>query len=159
VPSGDGQLTRIAITSVWACFVLIFAGSAVSYNQLTADLNGLEAAAPLSSGTETVKIRQVSVPMMRDGVLQGYIVAKFSAIVSIQKMKHLRTKIEDLMVDEIIKQLFSMSGPNASYEVNSNLKDFTVSISREVNRKAAMELVHDILVNEFAFIEKNQARR
>ena len=153
------MLTRMVVISVWACFVLVSAGLAASYYQLAAGPTGHDVVVQSTSGTETVKIRQVSVPMMRDGVLRGYVVARFSAIVSMQKMKHLRPSVEDLIVDEIIKEIFLTSSLDAPIGSKPNLSSFTAEISRKVNKRVATELVQDVLINEFAFIEKDQARR
>lgn len=145
--------------AAWACFVLVSAGIAVSYYQHSSQNHASGKFMKAAPGTETIKIRQISVPLMKNGAIQGYVVAKFSAVITLQKVKDFRPAIEELIVDEIIKEIFLMSASDVSGGGKSNLSNLTMAISKNINIRVASELVQDVLINEFAFVEKAHARK
>src|SRR5262249_18918413 len=97
----QGAMIKLIICGLWACAVTLASSYAVVYWQT----GGRASAAPdakheepheggggAGGGLEAVKTRMISVPIIADGAIQGYVLAQFSFTVDGSLMKRMPVK-------------------------------------------------------------------
>ena len=100
-------MIKTILAGLWACLVTLGACyAAVSWQ-------AGHAAAPeaeperLYGGLETVRTRMISVPVIRSGAIQGYVMAQFSFTADAATLKRLSLKADVVVLDEAFKAIYS----------------------------------------------------
>ncbi len=147
-------MIRFLLTGAWVCVVTV----ASSYFALQWKLGpGSEARAgsPLA-GVSLEKTRAISVPMIADGMIQGYVVAQFAVTVDSEKGGRLPVPTQAFVIDEAFRAIYSDSTFDFRNLARYDLAALTRSIAAKVNARLADEVVREILVEEFNFVPKSE---
>lgn len=115
-------------------------------------------AAPLPPGMEMVKTRMISVPIVAENAVQGYVMAQFAFVADSKAMKHLAIKPDVFLVDEAHKAIFSGGSIDFRQFTKQDLRGLTNEIAGAVNKRLGARLIEDVLVQELNFIPKDQVR-
>jgi len=107
---------------------------------------------------EQVKTKALSVPIISDGAIQGYVVAQFAFTVESDVLKKLSVQPETLLLDEAFKILFNGDVLQFKTMKKGDLEKSAKQIADNVNRRFGKEFVHDVLIQELNFVPKEQAR-
>lgn len=107
---------------------------------------------------EQVKTKQISVPLISDGAVQGYVVAQFAFNIESELLKKMSIAPDSVLIDEAFRILYR--GDVLQYKTMSkgDLEQTAKVIAENVNKRFGREIVHDVLVQELSFIPKEQAR-
>jgi hypothetical protein len=114
--------------------------------------------APLAAGMEMVKTRMISVPIVTDNAVQGYVMAQFAFVADSKTLKHLAIKPDVFLVDEAHKAIFSGGSIDFRQFTKQDLRGLTKEIAGAVNKRLGTRLIEDVLVQELNFIPKDQVR-
>ena len=114
--------------------------------------------AGLPDGMEAIKTRMISVPVVADNAVQGYVMAQFAFIVDGKVMEHLAIKPDVFLVDEAFKAIFEGSSIDFRRFKKQDLRGLTKEIAGNVNKRLGVRLIDDVLVQELNYITKDQVR-
>jgi hypothetical protein len=114
--------------------------------------------AGLPEGMEAIKTRIISVPVVADNAVQGYVMAQFAFIVDGKVMEHLAIKPDVFLVDEAFKAIFEGSGIDFRRFKKQDLRGLTKEIAGNVNKRLGVRLIDDVLVQELNYIARDQVR-
>lgn len=150
-------MIRLLLTGLWVCILTAGASYAVAYWKA----NGGLAAAPKDEyldGLEYQKTRALSVPMVENGSVQGYIVARFVYTVEAKVLHQLSVPPEPFVVDEAFRNIYGDERLDFRKLARYDLTGLTQAIKGRVNERMQAEVVQDILIEEFNYVSKDDLR-
>lgn len=103
---------------------------------------------------KSLKTRNISVPMLEAGQVQGYVVAKFEFSVHADKLKSSPVSPESLVADEALKLIYSRDATDIRSISKRNLKTLTDNIEQGVNKRAGDSLVQHVLIDTWSYLSK-----
>jgi hypothetical protein len=160
-------MIKIILAGIWTCLVTLAACyAAVSWQAASTtaqqepdrvrghgDGNGHGGA-----GVETVRTRMVSVPVIRSGSIQGYVLAQFSFTAQSKALKQLPMKADVVVVDEAFKAIYSEDAFDFRHMKQHDLKGIAKRIVEGSNKRFAGQVVEDVFFQEFSYVTKDGAR-
>ncbi|SNY92161.1 hypothetical protein SAMN04515647_2406 [Cohaesibacter sp. ES.047] len=111
----------------------------------------MEIAESPQAGMDYEKTRAISVPMIADGKVHGYVVAQFVYTIDGSKLTTLSVPPNPFIVDEAFRAIYNDREIDFSDLKRYDLDGLTSKIRTNVNARMRGNLVHDILVEEFSF--------
>nr|WP_319515360.1 hypothetical protein [uncultured Cohaesibacter sp.] len=141
---------RYALLAIWIGAVSTLSAYASGLwmnNKSFTELSGI----PLQEGMDFEKTRAISVPMITDGKVRGYIVAQFVYTIDSTTLRELAIPPNPFIVDEAFRTIFNDTSIDFDDLKAYDIDKLTTHIRDSVNQRMQAKLVHDILVEEFSF--------
>ncbi|WP_321337591.1 hypothetical protein [uncultured Cohaesibacter sp.] len=141
---------RYALLAIWIGAVSTLSAYISGHwinNKSFAELSGI----PLQEGMDFEKTRAISVPMITDGKVRGYIVAQFVYTIDSTTLRELAIPPNPFIVDEAFRTIFNDTSIDFDDLKTYDIDKLTTHIRDSVNERMQAKLVHDILVEEFSF--------
>ncbi|WP_321448517.1 hypothetical protein [uncultured Cohaesibacter sp.] len=141
---------RYALLAIWIGAVSTLSAYVSGHwmnNKSFAELSGI----PLQEGMDFEKTRAISVPMITDGKVRGYIVAQFVYTIDSTTLRELAIPPNPFIVDEAFRTIFNDTSIDFDDLKTYDIDKLTTHIKDSVNQRMQAKLVHDILVEEFSF--------
>lgn len=151
-------MTKVILLGVWLCIVTLGAAYGVMSWQKqkmaaeTAHADGVPAA------LEQLQTKMLNVPIIRDGAVQGYVLAQFVFTVESNKLKELSTKPDLVVVDEAFKLIYTGEAIDFRHLRRNDIGALSKLIQDNVNKRYGEKLVHEVLVQELNYLPKDQLR-
>ena len=145
------RVIKMLILGVWACVVSLGA----AFGMMTWQ-NGqkAEAAAPPPKAASVLRTKTISVPMLLDGQVRGYVVARFDLSADTEKVALSAATPESLVADEAFKQIYSRSSTDVQMAKKHDLQALTKSIAEGVNKRTGNDLIKDVLIESWSYLSK-----
>lgn len=147
------SLIRQGTASLWTSLVLVCSTAAALHTGVLA--RGGEAARG-QERTDTLKLPTVSVPKLQDGEVKGYVVAKLSAVVVGGDPA---SKVDAYIVDEAFRSIWERPLAELQGSEKGRLASLTREVVERVNARLGKGKVQDLLVQEWAWVAKQDARQ
>jgi hypothetical protein len=159
---------KIVAAGVWASVVALAASYfAVSWQGSQHTATEHAAPAPAGDGhgpakghggTETVRTRMISVPVIRAGGVQGYVMAQFSFTADARSLKQLPVKADVVVIDEAFKAIYGEEAIDFRHLKKQDLPDLGKRIAEASNKRLGVRIVEDIFVQELNYVSKEGVR-
>lgn len=107
---------------------------------------------------EQVQTKRISVPIINDGNLKGYVFAQFIFNVNSSALKELTIRPDIFFVDEIFKAIYSGGGINFRDPEKTNVTALSDLIRKNVNTKFGENFVQEVLVQELNYVPQERFR-
>jgi hypothetical protein len=155
-------MIKIIIAGLWTCLVTLAAcyaavswqaGNTVAESEPDRGGHGSQ-----GNGLETVRTRMVSVPVIRAGAIQGYVMAQFSFTAEGKTLKALPMKADVVVMDEAFKAIYSDDAFDFRYMKPQDLKGLAKRIVESSNQRFATQVLEDLFFNEFSYVNKDGIR-
>jgi hypothetical protein len=117
----------------------------------------VSATAEKPSNLEEHKTRVINVPMIADGAVRGFIVAQFVYTVDPKKAKALTVTPDSFLLDEAFRKIYTDDHLDFTHLSKYDVNGLTTYLVAATNKRLGMDIVHDVLVQDFSFISKEQA--
>ncbi|MCC3244895.1 flagellar basal body-associated protein FliL [Methylocystis sp. WRRC1] len=147
---------RTIFIGLWACVATLgatYGGAYWRMHQNTAP------AAEHAEKLDVRKLKPITVPVIADGVLRGYVSAEFS-MVGPQADKHEHTlDPESFFLDEAFRVIYSESKIDFSDIQKADLSALTSQITANVNQRMGKNVVKETLVRNFTFVPREDMPR
>lgn len=150
-------MIRLFLTGAWVCVITLAAAYGIS--QWVASGGKLITRKDYLEGLEYEKTRVINVPMISDGVVQGYISAQFVFTVDARTMRQLTVPPDPFVVDEAFRRIYSEERIDFKNMRKQELAPLLKAIKQDVNARMQANIVQDILVEEFNYISKDDLRK
>ncbi len=149
-------MIKLVAVGLWVCVVAL--GSSYVMASMNAD--------PATAGTDSTyfegldyrKTGNITIPMISDNAIQGYILAQFVFTIDGKVAQKLQVPPDPFILDEAFRRLYSTDGFNFEEPQRFDLTALTTSIRDAVNARYGQELVHELLVEQFDYIAKKDIR-
>ncbi|MCL4766654.1 MAG: hypothetical protein KJZ80_10510 [Hyphomicrobiaceae bacterium] len=149
-------MIRLVAVGLWACAVTVAAGYAALWWQY-GRIPGIEST-HLPGGLDTLTTRPVSVPIIADGAVQGYVVAQFAFTVEAALVKRLPIEPDLLLVDEAIRTIYAGNGLDFRQMTRQDLPALARTLAENANARLGARLVQEVLIQELNYVPKDQVR-
>lgn len=151
-------MIKLIIVGVWA--VVVALGS--SYAAISMSGGSEEAVAEDQSdyyaGLDYRSTDAITVPMISDKKLQGYIIARFVYTIDGKVAEKLAVPPEPFVLDEAFRRLYASENFDFDNPQRYDLTALTTVIKTSVNERYGKELVHEVLIEQFDYIPKGTTR-
>jgi hypothetical protein len=111
-----------------------------------------------SSDLTPVRTRMISVPVVADGGIRGYVVAQFAFTAPAKLMKQMPVKPDLYVLDEAFQLIFSGEMIDFRQFKKQDLPSLGKTIVENVNKRLGMRVVEDVLVQELNYVPKDSVR-
>ena len=144
------------LIGLWVCVVAL--GSSYFFVQMN---NSSAAHGPSEAEAEVIefiKTDMVSVPVIREGKVQGYLVAQLSFAVNKTATKKLAFEPTPYLVDVAYRALYENSAIDFSQLQPQDLTLLAKKILEGANAKLGGEVVKAVLMNEINYVPRDEVR-
>jgi hypothetical protein len=149
-------MIKLILSGLWVCLVTLLSTYAVVAWQ-TARAPETETQ-KLFGGMESVKTRMISVPVVADGAIHGYVMAQFVFTVDAGVMKRLSVKPDVFLLDEAFRTIYGGESVDFRQFKKQDLAGLSKQIGDSVNKRLGVRLVDDVLIQELNYIAKDHVR-
>ncbi|HEX4766140.1 MAG TPA: hypothetical protein VH414_07660 [Lichenihabitans sp.] len=102
------------------------------------------------------KTRVISVPMIADGSVQGFISMQFAYTVDAAVLKTLKVPPEIYLLDEAFRAVYTDETLDFRHLEKYDLKKLTIHLIQSTNAHLGVPLVKEILIDNFTYVDKDQ---
>jgi hypothetical protein len=149
-------MIKYIMVGVWVCALTIVS----SYFAMNWKASQPLASAPekLMGGAESVRTKMISVPIVADGAIQGYVVAQFVFVMDSQLLKRMSVPPEVFLLDEAFSAIYTGGAIDFRNPDKRDLQAMAKTILEKVNGRLGGHYVDDVLIQELNFVPKEEAR-
>lgn len=109
-------------------------------------------------GLAEVKARPVSVPMIVDGAIQGYVMAQLAFTVKKETLEKLSVKPDVFIVDEAFKTIYEGEAVDFKRLKKQDVDGIAKKIKENVNKRFGSAFVEDVLFEDLNYIPMEKVR-
>jgi hypothetical protein len=145
-------MIKLIASCVWICLLT----SAAAYAAIF--VNGIHAAAPppkeqSSPAMEYKKLPAISIPMIADGAVQGYVVAELGY--TYDQNAKAPVPPDAYLLDETFRKVYSDTTIDFRHLEKYDVNGMTRDLARRVNQRLHAAVVKDVLVQAMNFVPKS----
>lgn len=150
-------MVKLFLVGIWACLVTLAASYATVVWQADAPVDAK--ADEFFGGLDYVKTTPISVPMISEGEIKGYVIAQFVFTVDGATLRKLSVPPDVFLIDEAYRAIFA-SGQKIDFKRldKYNVDELTRQMAAKVNERFKAELVKDVLVEQLNYLGKGEVR-
>lgn len=149
-------MIKFAAAAIWLCAVTIGA-MFYSFQNAAAKMDA-PAPPPLMGGLDSIKTEIVSVPVVKDGRIEGYFLTRLVYAIEPEKLAKLSVPAEALIIDQVYTYVYGNPDLDFADRESLDLDAFRAGIRKKINEKVGEELVHEVLVEQVDFLSKEEIR-
>jgi hypothetical protein len=143
-------MIKTLLVAVWTVAALIGGSFGAGY---VMKMQASKAAAkPADLAFETRKSHELSVPIIRDGAVKGYVVVQLNYVVDLEAAKKLQAPPDPFVVDETFQYLYGDEKIDFSHLDRVDIGKMTESLIERVNTRLRANVITDMGVAEFNFL-------
>lgn len=150
------MMKQLIICSIWIIAVTL--SSAYVSSTWSSKAPERATSAKLAGNIERKKTIPINVPMLANGIVEGYIVAQFIYVADAKHLQELAVPPDDFITDEAFRTLYS-SDVDFNHLQKFDLQSLTKTIAQKINLRLGKEVIKDVLVEEFTYVPKRDISR
>jgi flagellar basal body-associated protein FliL len=150
-------MIKLVLIGVWACVITLASSYAATYWK--ANQQKAAAAEQSSHSVEYRKTKELTIPKISDGGIQGYVVVQFSYSVDSELEKTITAPPEAFLCDEAFRYIYSDDTIDFSNLKKYDLQKMTKTLTQNVNARLNGNLVRDILIQEFNYMTRADVKK
>jgi hypothetical protein len=148
---------RMVAVAVWS--ILISFASAYAIDQWrTGQWSKAASSGSTTAKLASHKLRPVTIPIISDGVVQGYVIVHAGFVADEKLTKALSVKPETYLHDEVFRTFYAADRLDLNKLSRQNLTALIGEIRDSTNRRLGASVVADVLVHDINYILKDEAR-
>jgi hypothetical protein len=141
---------RLFLVGLWAVCVTLGAGYAVASFKLDA---GEEEPAPRLEGLRYTSLPTLSVPVVQDGGVAGYVVVRLVYTADAAVLRNLAAEPDAFISDEVFRAIYGSAEAAFGELVRFDLGALAEEARQRVNERMGDEVVQDLLVDGLNYID------
>jgi IMP cyclohydrolase len=150
-------MTRILFAGFWLCLVTLASGyGAVEY--FTRQAGAATDETSYFQGITYERTRAITVPVIADGAVDGYVIAQFVYTAETRKLQALGVPAESFILDEAFHHIFTAQEIDFRNLRRFDSRTFLAELTSRVNTRLEAQIVREMLVEEFNFVDQSQIR-
>lgn len=148
-------MLRLVAVGLWV--ILVTAGATFASVYLGAGKSG-DTQEKADSGVEELTSEMISIPVMRDGDITGYLIFQLSFAADREILEAKKLDPMPFMKDAAFRVAFASTDLDFRYLKKDDLDRLTADIAKEANASVGAELVRRVLLQQFNFVKKEDIR-
>jgi hypothetical protein len=150
-------MIKTLAVAIWTIAALIAGAYGANYVMKTQAAKA--AAKPEDQAFETRKSREINVPIIREGVVKGYVVVQLNYVVDLEAAKKLQVPPEPFVVDETFQYLYGDDRIDFNHLDRVDIGKMTEALIQRVNTRMRANAITDMGVVEFNFLVNSEGGR
>ena len=154
-------MIKLVLVGLWACAITLSScWAVVSWTAASkpAEAEHGHGAEKSGSSLEHVRTKMISVPVIAEGAIQGYVIAQFIFSINAKQLKELSIRPEAILLDEAFKVIYAGEAIDFRNIKKQDLPAMLKSINDGVNKRFGSQIVESVLIQELNYISKAEAR-
>lgn len=149
-------MIKLVATGVWICLVTVAASyAAIFWHSPTTP----EAEADkFFGGLQSVKTNPISVPVISQGAVQGYVLAQFTFTMKANLLRTMSVKPDVYLLDAAFRAIYGGDAAQLRGAKKQDLEALTNSIKTQVNERFGQPFVDEVLIEKYTFLSKDEVR-
>lgn len=149
-------MIKFIAAAVWICIATV---GAVFYSFQAAGARGEgEVPKPMLGGLDYVKTDIISVPLVRNSTVEGYLLTRLVYTVDPAQIKKLSIPAEALFTDQVYSYLYTNPQIDFANKTDLDINAFRSNIRDTINARVGEKVVHEVLVDQIDFLTKEDIR-
>jgi len=149
-------MIRHIIIGVWTCCATLGATYTAYYyrirpSQITST--------PNQSHPKTRDLKTITVPVIRDSQIRGYISADFSIICEETDQHQPALEFDGYVLDEAYRMIYSQTDIDFDTIQKTDLNQLISDIKSRVNHRLQREAIQDILIRSFHYVPREDLQK
>lgn len=150
-------MLKLVFTGIWVCAVTL---GAVYFSMQYASAPVIsEAEAARRASEEYVPGEIITVPVIKDGAVQGYFLAKLSFSATREGIADLHAPLRQLVTDELYDMLLGSKLIDVADTRSFDLPSFKGAVKDGLNKKLGSEVITEVLVEQLEYLTKDDVQR
>jgi len=109
-------------------------------------------------GLQYKKLQAMNIPIVAEGAVQGYVIANLVFTADAKTLREISVPPEAFIQDEVFRHVYSDETLDfkklSRYDVNGMI----ANVREKINKRLGAEIVKEILVENFNFVDKSDIR-
>ena len=148
-------MIKTLVFVLWACVVALSASYGL--NKVMQARANAPASADVAA-SETRKTKEISVPVLRDGTVKGYVVLQLSYIVDLTVAKKLPVEPDPFVVDETFRYIYDDDKIDFTHLDRIDLDKLMRTLIFRVNTRMKSDVITDMGMVECNFLLNAEAK-
>jgi hypothetical protein len=144
-------MIKMVLVGVWVCLIV----GAAAYATIAFALLDPAPASHPQPKIETFNTKQISVPILREERVDGYLMLRFAVIVDGNVRKSVTARVEDLVSDEVLRSCVGMTVPRMMAEISG----LPAKVMEQINKRTSLALVQQVVLQDWTYVNKSDARK
>jgi len=140
------------VLGVWVCLATL---GGIYGAQFLVPANDSDPKAVNVSGITYSKILPITVPVLRDGNVAGYVVAQFVYGIRDTGDKHIAERVEPHFIDSVFRTLYNQERDGIQ---RSELEHLKQQVLDRVNKSLGQEIVEEALIDQINYVSSEHVR-
>lgn len=145
-------MIKLILTGVWICVLTL--GSVYFSMQMAAAPRVDDEAAARAAALEHVKGTQATIPVISDGAVKGYFLARLSFTADRELAAKQTMPINEAITDELYTLLVGQRMIDVEKLDSFDVDGFRTRIKDGLNKRFADEVIDDVLIEQIDYIAK-----
>lgn len=150
-------MLKLLLTGAWVCAVTL--GSVYFSMQYASAPVVSDAEAERRASEEYVAGEIITVPVIKDGSVQGYFLAKLSFSATREGIAKLHAPLRQLVTDELYDMLVGSKFIDVADTGSFDLPDFKLAVKEGLNKKLGGGVITEVLVEQLEYLSKQDVER
>ena len=147
-------MIKALIAGIWVTALL--SGSVFFFGQGTGSEVATEEVEEVQ--IEQVKLDSMSVTIVRDNTLQGYVLIDAVFLLNMDKISTASVPVDIALKDTVNKSIFTYKDINLQYLESFEYDKFKAKVTEDLNKKYGSGFVQDMLIERIDFISYEEIR-
>jgi len=147
---------KFALAAIWICAATV--GSIFFAFSASGPTPEGEPQPAYFGGLDYMKTEVLSIPVVREGGVQGYFIARLVYTVEKDKIAKLSVPAQPLLVDELYSYLYSNPDIDFTSAETINVDGLKTGIRDAINAKVGETLIHEVLIEQVDYLSKADIR-
>ena len=148
-------MIRLIFMGVWAILITVGSGYAFHHFRRIHQNSGDAAA---DAVLEVRKTKEINIPKIRNGAIQGYAVAQLSYVVDFAVEKKSGLPADVFVADEAFRLVYNDESIDFTRLEKVDLNALARSLVKNVNARLRTEVIRDIAFQEFTFLPFSESK-
>jgi hypothetical protein len=148
---------KLILVGLWVCVVTL--GASYAATRWQASRASPAAHEEAAGEIEYKKTKMINVPMVADGMVQGYVMAQFVFTIDTAAAKKLSVQPEVFIQDEAFRALYADEKLDFRHLERYDMNKLTKALVQKVNERLELKIVRDVLVQEFNYISRDDMKK
>ncbi|MDQ0348917.1 hypothetical protein [Ancylobacter vacuolatus] len=149
-------MMRLLFIGLWVCLVTLLASYGGAYWMAGSSAGKDEE--PFLAGLEYRRLEPINVPMIIDGTVRGYVIAKLVFTADAATLRQLPIEPQIFVTHAAFQEIYTEGRVEFGKLSKYNLSDMLNNIRSKVNEKLNGDVIKEILVDGINYIDKSEIR-
>lgn len=149
-------MMKFVFSGLWV--VVVTLGSLYVMNDLLAKPEKAKAAPSYFGGIDYVKMELVGIPVIRDGDMQGYVLAQLVYTADGKVLEKLSVKPDVFLKDAAIKRIYADETADFRKLKKYQIKELLAKLKDDANRRYGKPVVKEILIERLDYMKAEEVR-